>query len=58
MKPLFVALSLFFFNVNYAYADIEAGFTAAQAGDFEAVSADLSPLKQESIELVIQDKLN
>lgn len=36
----------------------KSGNPIAQTGDYEAVSADLSPINQESIELVIQDRLN
>lgn len=35
MKLLFAALALFSLSFNPALADIEAGFAAAQAGDFE-----------------------
>ena len=35
MKPLFFALSLFVLTTHYALADIETGFAAAKAGDFE-----------------------
>lgn len=36
----------------------KSGNPIAQAGDYEAVSADIDPLNQESIELIIQERLN